>query len=114
MALLKNLANKRFVLLINKTEIRNTFARRVFQRHCEPIFTNRRIVSLINSCGFSTSAIARNNKTTQSMADNEVTRAQTAQISDDTIFGKIVRGEIPTKFIYEDDQVFIQSLIIFS
>lgn len=31
--------------------------------------------------------------------------AQTASPGGDTIFGKIVRGEIPTKFIYEDDQV---------
>lgn len=38
------------------------------------------------------------------MAD-EVEKAQTAQAQGDTIFGKIVRKEIPTKFIYEDDQV---------
>lgn len=31
--------------------------------------------------------------------------AQTATPGGDTIFGKILRGEIPTKFIYEDDQV---------
>ncbi|XP_003747834.1 histidine triad nucleotide-binding protein 1 [Galendromus occidentalis] len=37
------------------------------------------------------------------MAD-EVSKAQTAQPEVDTIFGKIIRGEIPTEFIYEDDQ----------
>lgn len=31
--------------------------------------------------------------------------AQTAAPGGDTIFGKILRGEIPTKFIYEDEQV---------
>ena len=38
------------------------------------------------------------------MAD-EVSAAQTATKSSDTIFGKILRGELPTKFIYEDDKV---------
>ncbi|XP_052084578.1 adenosine 5'-monophosphoramidase HINT1-like isoform X2 [Mytilus californianus] len=35
---------------------------------------------------------------------SETEKAQTAQPGGDTIFGKIVRGEIPTKFIYEDEQ----------
>ncbi|XP_064471568.1 adenosine 5'-monophosphoramidase HINT1-like [Ornithodoros turicata] len=35
---------------------------------------------------------------------SEVQKAQLASHTGDTIFGKIVRGEIPTKFIYEDDQ----------
>merc|ERR1712080_520634 len=35
---------------------------------------------------------------------SEVEKAQTAAPSEDTIFGKITRGEIPTEFIYEDDQ----------
>lgn len=34
---------------------------------------------------------------------DEVQKAQTAAPSEDTIFGKILRGEIPCKFIYEDD-----------
>ena len=36
---------------------------------------------------------------------SEVDKAQTATPGGDTIFGKIVRGEIPTNFIHEDDQV---------
>ena len=36
---------------------------------------------------------------------NEVEKAQSALPGGDTIFGKILRKEIPTKFIYEDDQV---------
>ena len=36
---------------------------------------------------------------------SEVEKAQTASPDkEDTIFGKIVRKEIPTNFIYEDDQ----------
>ena len=36
----------------------------------------------------------------------EVEKAQTAKKEGgDTIFDKILRGEIPTKFIYEDDKV---------
>ncbi|XP_066967456.1 adenosine 5'-monophosphoramidase HINT1 [Macrobrachium rosenbergii] len=35
---------------------------------------------------------------------SEVDKAQTASPGGDTIFGKILRGEIPTKFIHEDDQ----------
>ncbi|KAG8176163.1 hypothetical protein JTE90_012953 [Oedothorax gibbosus] len=39
------------------------------------------------------------------MGDNdEMMKAKLAKPGDDTIFGKIVRGEIPTKFIYEDDK----------
>ncbi|XP_047460007.1 histidine triad nucleotide-binding protein 1 [Mugil cephalus] len=37
------------------------------------------------------------------MAD-ETAKAQVAQPGGDTIFGKIVRKEIPVNFIYEDDQ----------
>nr|XP_020453300.1 histidine triad nucleotide-binding protein 1 [Monopterus albus] len=36
------------------------------------------------------------------MAD-ETAKAQTAQSGGDTIFGKIIRKEIPANFIYEDD-----------
>ncbi|KAF5904875.1 histidine triad nucleotide-binding protein 1 [Clarias magur] len=37
------------------------------------------------------------------MAD-EVAKAQTAKPEGDTIFGKIIRNEIPAKLIHEDDQ----------
>jgi histidine triad (HIT) family protein len=36
---------------------------------------------------------------------SEVEKAQIARPGGNTIFGKILRGEIPCKFIYEDDQV---------
>ncbi|XP_034940284.1 histidine triad nucleotide-binding protein 1 [Chelonus insularis] len=35
---------------------------------------------------------------------SEVEKAQSAAPADDTIFGKILRKEIPCTFIYEDDQ----------
>ena len=35
----------------------------------------------------------------------EVEAAREARVGGDTIFGKIVRGEIPCSFIYQDDQV---------
>jgi len=38
------------------------------------------------------------------MAD-EVQKAKAARPGGDTIFGKIIRKEIPCNFIYEDDQV---------
>lgn len=38
------------------------------------------------------------------MAD-EVCRAQAAQPGGDTIFGKIIRKEIPAKIIFEDEKV---------
>lgn len=38
----------------------------------------------------------------RTMAD-EVEKAQTAQAGGDTIFGKILRKEIPCEFIYEDE-----------
>ena len=40
------------------------------------------------------------------MAD-EVAKAKEAKPGGDTIFGKILRREIPTPYIYEDDQVTI-------
>ena len=36
---------------------------------------------------------------------DEQAKAQTAAHGGDTIFGKIIRGEIPCKKIYEDEQV---------
>lgn len=36
---------------------------------------------------------------------SEVEKAQTAAPGGDTIFGKIIRKEIPAKIIYEDDEV---------
>ena len=36
---------------------------------------------------------------------SEVEKAQTAKPEADTIFGKITRKEIPSKFLYEDDLV---------
>lgn len=38
-------------------------------------------------------------------SSDEVQKAQVAQAGGDTIFGKILRKEIPCEFIYEDDQV---------
>lgn len=39
------------------------------------------------------------------MASDEVQKAQTAHAGGDTIFGKILRKEIPCNYIYEDDLV---------
>lgn len=36
---------------------------------------------------------------------DEVAKAQAAEPTEDTIFGKILRKEIPCTFIYEDDKV---------
>lgn len=43
--------------------------------------------------------------TNSNSMSSEVEKAQGASPGGDTIFGKILRGEIPTSFIYEDDQV---------
>lgn len=40
----------------------------------------------------------------------EVELAKTAAPGGDTIFGKILRKEIPAKFVYEDDQVLFPTL----
>lgn len=39
--------------------------------------------------------------------------AQTAKSDGDTIFGKIIRGEIPCEFIYEDKKVIMEISIVF-
>ena len=36
---------------------------------------------------------------------DETLKAQTAQPTEDTIFGKIARKEIPVDFLHEDEQV---------
>lgn len=41
----------------------------------------------------------------QSAMSDEAAKAQTAGPEKETIFGKILKGELPTKFIYEDDKV---------
>jgi hypothetical protein len=40
-----------------------------------------------------------------SKMSDEIEKAQTAKPGGDTIFGKIIRKEIPADIIYEDDQV---------
>lgn len=45
------------------------------------------------------------------MAD-EVEKAHHAKPGGDTIFGKILRREIPTPYIYEDDKVNFESISI--
>lgn len=59
-------------------------------RTCRPIKT-----LLYHTAGYTGSS---------KMAD-EVEKAQVARPGGDTIFGKILRKEIPCNFIYEDDQV---------
>lgn len=46
-----------------------------------------------------------NHKAQRMASSDEVQKAQAAQVGGDTIFGKILRKEIPCNFIYEDDQV---------
>jgi len=49
---------------------------------------------------------ASNLKFSKKMSENnEVKLAQEAKPGGDTIFGKIIRKEIPAKIIYEDEQV---------
>jgi hypothetical protein len=63
----------------------------------------RPIITLpYQTAGFSRSA---------KMAD-EVAKAQFAGPGGDTIFGKILRKEIPCNFIYEDDQVDVYARIV--
>ena len=38
---------------------------------------------------------------------DEIAKAQTAKPGGDTIFGKIIRKEIPADIVYEDDQVIL-------
>lgn len=48
---------------------------------------------------------------TKKMSD-EIEKAQTAKPGGDTIFGKIIRKEIPADIIYEDEQVLYHILIV--
>jgi hypothetical protein len=60
---------------------------------------------LISTAGISTHRnIFYQKRTKINMAD-EVSKAQSAKAGGDTIFGKIIRKEIPAKIIFEDENV---------
>lgn len=58
------------------------------------------------NCSYQTSSFnrTRTSRPTFKMSD-EVEKASAALPGGDTIFGKILRKEIPCNFIYEDDRV---------
>jgi hypothetical protein len=99
MASLRLLVNIRYLSVRNQSSIRHTFTGRLIERH--RLKHHLFVINTINSC------FSHYSHSNENMAESEQQKAQTAKISDDTIFGKITRGEIPTKFIYEDNQVFI-------
>ena len=66
-----------------------------------PIITSRIETLLFTSSPFIQTHLRYSKK-----MSNEETLAQTAKPGGDTIFGKIIRKEIPAKILYEDDQVF--------
>jgi hypothetical protein len=99
MASLRLLVNIRYLSVRNQSIIRHTFTGRLIERH--RLRHDLLAINTKNSC------FSRCSHSNQNMAESEQQKAQTAKITDDTIFGKITRGEIPTKFIYEDNQVFI-------
>lgn len=75
------------------------------ERRKPPVFllsSERKIVSLTPFL-YSTSVLSPH--IPSRTMSSEVEKAQTAKPGGDTIFGKIIRGEIPATKIYEDDQV---------
>ncbi|KAM7314323.1 histidine triad nucleotide-binding protein 1 [Ixodes scapularis] len=60
--------------------------------------------NFLASCAVSLAALAYFFHVLSVAMASEVEKAQRASNTGDTIFGKIIRGEIPTKFIYEDEQ----------
>lgn len=71
-----------------------------------PIFVTLIQTCNLSKCNFRTSTchFARTSLPVFKMSD-EVEKASTALPGGDTIFGKILRKEIPCNFIYEDDRV---------
>ena len=63
------------------------------------------------SAGLFTEGLTTHKKHLRRMS-SEVEKAQVAKNEEDTIFGKIVRKEIPAKIIFEDDHVISSLLII--
>lgn len=65
-------------------------------------------IGSLSNCKYQTSAfnLTKTSRTSYRMSD-EVDKAKTALPGGDTIFGKILRKEIPCNFIYEDDRVSI-------
>lgn len=63
-------------------------------------------IGCLSKCDYRTSVynFAKTSRPRFKMSD-EVEKASTALPGGDTIFGKILRKEIPCNFIYEDDRV---------
>lgn len=60
----------------------------------------------LSKCGYQTSTLSFNwTSSPRFKMSGEVEKASTAVAGGDTIFGKILRKEIPCNFIYEDDRV---------
>ena len=64
-------------------------------------FAARSLVLLASRPNQSSLALARARQCTTTMS--EVEKAQTAKPGGDTIFGKIIRKEIPAEILHEDD-----------
>lgn len=65
----------------------------------------RNCLKIVNYRNCSLLSSGKTIKILRMASSDEVQKAQVAQAGADTIFGKILRKEIPCKFIYEDDQV---------
>lgn len=72
-----------------------------------------RVLSKEQNFHLSLKADMSKKKTGKMSGESEVAKAQTSSPGEDTIFGKILRREIPTKFIYEDDQVISFELVFY-
>lgn len=62
-------------------------------------------ISNISKCSYRTSSYNFTRISSPSFKMSEVEKSSIASPGGDTIFGKILRKEIPCDFIYEDDRV---------
>lgn len=69
----------------------------------------------LSKCSYRSSVfnLTKTSNTSYKMS-NEVDKAKIALPGGDTIFGKILRKEIPCNFIYEDDRVSILYYLFYS
>ena len=71
------------------------------------LFCESQKLAMLKRIAFSSSRnfLFLNSRAQRMASSDEVQKAQSVQPGGDTIFGKILRKEIPCEFIYEDEKV---------
>lgn len=76
-------------------------------RQCFRIFNHKSLLTTAAALSFAPRILSGHScfSTGRNLCNDEVEKAKQAREGGDTIFGKILRKEIPADIVYEDDKV---------